>query len=136
MSIDHGLQVFGDPDLLFQAFSNLIDNALKYTAAEGKVIVSASLENSNLKISVCDNGLGVAKDDLNRVTERFYRGTASAGHEGEVLHRILPDGRGRLLCDGAAAQLARFLGGMHSRHGRTERFAHVLRFHAGRYHVE
>lgn len=85
MSIDHGLQVFGDPDLLFQAFSNLIDNALKYTAAEGKVIVSASLENSNLKISVCDNGLGVAKDDLNRVTERFYRGTASAGHEGEGL---------------------------------------------------
>ena len=59
-----------------------------------------------------------------------------AGHEGEVLYRILPDGRGRLLCDGVAAQLARFLGGVHSRHGRPERFAHVLRFHAGRYHVE
>ena len=59
-----------------------------------------------------------------------------AGHEGEVLHRILLDGRGRLLCDGAAAQLAHFLGGVHSRHGRPERFAHVLRFHAGRYHVE
>lgn len=45
-------------------------------------------------------------------------------------------GVGRLLCDGVAAQLARFLGGVHSRHGRPERFAHVLRFHAGRYHVE
>ena len=40
-----------------------------------------------------------------------------AGHEGEILYRILPDGRGRLLCDGVAAQLARFLGGVHSRHG-------------------
>jgi len=69
-----------DPDRVEQVLVNLIDNAVKYTPAGGRVTVGARVAAVDetvpagcLEISVTDTGVGVPKSDLPRLTERFYR---------------------------------------------------------------
>ena len=65
-----------DPDKLMQIISNLITNAIKYTLPGGKVeIVSLINHNdkSKFEIRVRDNGIGIPKDELNHIFDRFYR---------------------------------------------------------------
>ncbi|MBI5375069.1 MAG: HAMP domain-containing protein [Candidatus Schekmanbacteria bacterium] len=63
--------VRGDPFKLEQLFINLIDNAIKYTD-QGKVTVTLRCEASNVIAKVTDTGIGIPKEDLSRVFERFY----------------------------------------------------------------
>lgn len=79
------LTVMGDADLLFQAASNLIDNALKYTPAGGEVAVSVERRGPEIILSVSDSGIGISAEDRERVTERFYRGEAARRFPGEGL---------------------------------------------------
>lgn len=73
----------GDPVLLAQALSNLIDNALKYVPEGGQVTVNAHpCETGGITLSVADNGPGIAAADMPRVTERFYRTDSSRGTPG------------------------------------------------------
>lgn len=80
-----GLSVDGDPYLLAQALGNLVDNAVKYTPAGGRVMVAAAQDMAGCPtITVADTGPGIAEADRGRVTARFYRGdsartTAGAG---------------------------------------------------------
>jgi signal transduction histidine kinase len=77
------VSVSGDPILLAQALSNLIDNALKYAPVNGAIEV-AVLERSDgtAQISVSDNGPGISDSEKSKVVERFYRGDASRGTPG------------------------------------------------------
>jgi signal transduction histidine kinase len=56
-----------------EVLSNLITNAINYTPAEGKIIVSARPEKHHLCIRVSDTGMGIEKEDLDRIFDRFYR---------------------------------------------------------------
>ena len=68
---------------LFQlAVGNLVDNAVRHTAASGMVTVAASLESGSLVVHVTDNGIGIAPEHLPLVFERFYRGDPSRSHDG------------------------------------------------------
>jgi signal transduction histidine kinase len=67
-----------DADLIFQALANLLDNAVKYVARGGRILVSAHVDGSTVRIQVSDDGPGVQSDDLDKLTERFFR----AGPEG------------------------------------------------------
>lgn len=69
----NGVSVFGDEERLKQVMINLIDNAVKYTNAEGIIKVSTELKPKEVIISVEDNGVGIPKADLPRLFERFYR---------------------------------------------------------------
>jgi PAS domain S-box-containing protein len=60
-------------DNMVEVLSNLIGNAIKYTAEGGKVVVSAALENGYLKVSVRDNGIGIAAKELENIFSPFYR---------------------------------------------------------------
>jgi PAS domain S-box-containing protein len=64
-----------DQALLQQALQNLIDNAIKYTDAGGRVSVRASTESENLTIEVQDSGIGIAPVDVPRLFEKFFRVT-------------------------------------------------------------
>lgn len=64
--------VVNDHDLS-EAVENLIDNAIKYTPSEGRVVVSVARDDGQVSIAVSDNGIGIPKESLPRVFERFYR---------------------------------------------------------------
>jgi two-component system phosphate regulon sensor histidine kinase PhoR len=73
--------VLMDSDLLVQAVSNLLTNAINYTLAGGTVDLSTAIEQEEdqkwVVIRVKDNGVGIEPDEINRIFERFYRGSAS-----------------------------------------------------------
>ncbi len=63
----------GNPDYLERAVSNLIENAIKYTPQNGTIAVAARADGAGVVIEVSDNGLGIPRQDVPRIFERFYR---------------------------------------------------------------
>ena len=87
----------GDPVLLAQAVSNLIDNALKYVPPGGAVSVNAERGDGDaVEIAVADNGPGVADSEKPKLVERFYRGDASRGTPGVGLGLSVVDAVAKL----------------------------------------
>ncbi len=65
--------VQADGDLLFEALSNLVDNAIKFTPAQGTVQLRASAQAQGARIDVLDSGPGIAAAEREAVQRRFYR---------------------------------------------------------------
>ncbi|MEI8573524.1 HAMP domain-containing protein [Methylomonas sp. LW13] len=67
------LVIVANPQLFQVLLRNLIDNAIKYSPIEGHIKVACRRENKRLQLTVDDSGPGVADDDYQRITQRFYR---------------------------------------------------------------
>ena len=65
--------IHGNGDRLRQVFVNIIDNAIKYSKAHGSIHVDAATIPGGIQIVISDNGIGISKDDLPFVKEKFYR---------------------------------------------------------------
>ena len=72
-SLDGETLVLADEEAIRQIFDNLIDNAIKYTPLGGKVCVACSLVADVVSVDVADTGIGIPRDELPRIFERFYR---------------------------------------------------------------
>jgi two-component system phosphate regulon sensor histidine kinase PhoR len=67
------VQVNVDREAVHQIFTNLVDNALKYAASGGSIIVGARAKDSSVEFYVRDFGPGIPSEHLPRLFERFYR---------------------------------------------------------------
>jgi two-component system phosphate regulon sensor histidine kinase PhoR len=73
VSIESAANLIGDEAMVQSAFSNLVDNAAKYTPAEGSVQIRWWTDAEGAHFSVRDTGPGISSEHLPRLTERFYR---------------------------------------------------------------
>ena len=73
------MPVVGDAKLLFQAFSNLVANAVKYSPAGGLIEVEARIAGNDAVVAVTDRGIGIPASDLSLLFERYYRGSNVSG---------------------------------------------------------
>jgi heavy metal sensor kinase len=80
-SIEKNICVVADIRMLQRAFSNLLDNAIKYTPGNGKICIELSketkTENGKVVIQVEDSGIGIPETDVDKIFKRFYRAESS-----------------------------------------------------------
>jgi len=70
-----------DETRLHEVLYNLLDNALKYSRENGEIRLRAVQRGPEIVLSVTDNGIGISKDDLPRIFERFYRADKARSRE-------------------------------------------------------
>lgn len=71
------VQIYGDPERLLQAFLNLLDNAMKYSASQSQISLVGRLESNWLALKIQDQGTGISERDLPHIFEEFYTADAS-----------------------------------------------------------
>ncbi|MFZ1042990.1 MAG: HAMP domain-containing sensor histidine kinase [Anaerolineales bacterium] len=96
--------ILGDGDRLAQVFTNLVDNALKFTPKGGSITLRAIHDRNEIQVAVDDTGKGIPKDDVPHIFDRFYQAdSARAGgeHHGAglglaIVHEIVAAHGGRI----------------------------------------
>ncbi|RKD32098.1 ATP-binding protein [Thermohalobacter berrensis] len=74
LSVEENIpNIYADKDGIEQVILNIISNAIKYTPDKGKIDIIARKREDKAVITVKDNGIGIPKEDLKRIFERFYR---------------------------------------------------------------
>ena len=73
------MRMIGDAKLLFQVFSNLLANAIKYSPGGGTIEVEAKTVADAIVVAIADNGIGIPAGDLDRLFERYHRGSNVSG---------------------------------------------------------
>ncbi|MCX5885377.1 MAG: heavy metal sensor histidine kinase [Proteobacteria bacterium] len=97
------VHIMGDKNLLQQLFTNLIDNAIKYTSESGKITLTMSVGPDMVGVSVEDTGIGIPEDALPHIFKRFYRVDPSRSREAggsglglSICHFIVEAHHGRI----------------------------------------
>jgi len=73
------VRMVGDAKLLFQVFSNLLSNAIKYSPGGGTIGVDAEIVTDEVVVAIADHGIGIPLSDLDRLFERYHRGSNVSG---------------------------------------------------------
>ena len=68
-----GIKVYADRGKIGQVFTNLISNAIKYSPAGSDILISCALRGETVEVAVTDHGLGISKENQEKLFERFYR---------------------------------------------------------------
>jgi len=63
----------GEKELLERLFSNILENAIKYTPEKGKIIIEMKRERDEVEVAISDNGIGIKKENRRKIFDRFYR---------------------------------------------------------------
>ncbi|MEO8295325.1 MAG: ATP-binding protein [Gemmatimonadota bacterium] len=73
--------IVADPDAIRQVLTNLVDNAIRYTAEGGKVVITSRKQDGEAGLGVVDTGSGIAREHIGRIFERFYRADPSRSRD-------------------------------------------------------
>jgi signal transduction histidine kinase len=115
LHLEPGLPIVaGDRARLRQVFANLLDNAIKYTPAPGRVSVTARPHEEGAEVSVEDTGPGIPSHDRERIWERLYRGDESRSQRGlgiglSLVRAIVEAHRGRASVQSEPGHGSRFI---------------------------
>ncbi|GFO64892.1 cache domain-containing protein [Geomonas paludis] len=90
-AIPPDLQVLGSAEQLTLLFKNLLSNAARYAAQNGKVIIDAELKGAEVEVSVQDDGIGLDQEQLTRVFDEFYKADTAR-------HDLNTQGLGLAIC--------------------------------------
>jgi signal transduction histidine kinase len=82
LNIPGHMIIRADATALSRVFANLLDNAIKYTPAGGRIDIAARRAEESVVIDVVDTGVGIARDDLPKIWERLFRGDRSRSARG------------------------------------------------------
>lgn len=85
LSLEKEVSIYADRSRLKQAVRILVDNALKYTPAGGEITIALEDEDDSITIKVKDNGIGMTKEELGNIFDRFYRTERSRSKRGHGL---------------------------------------------------
>ncbi len=112
-TLPKNLEIQADRARLEQALANLIDNAIKYTPAGGRVEVTACQQDQEAIIRVKDNGIGIPAAEIPRIWERLYRGDKSRSQKGLglglcLVKAVIQAHHGRVEVESAPEQGAEF----------------------------
>ena len=94
--------ITGDKDRLKQVFINIIDNAIKYSNAGGRVRIEAVQMGGNVQIVISDSGVGIPKSDLPNIKNKFYKANRTRPGSGiglALADEIIRRHKGRLEID-------------------------------------
>lgn len=69
-----------DGEALSQALNNLLDNAFKFSLADGEVEIRVKKDEKNVVIQVADKGIGIPQDELDKIFDKFYQGSNAVKH--------------------------------------------------------
>ncbi|WP_313019314.1 ATP-binding protein [Macrococcoides bohemicum] len=73
LDLKHTKEVVIDYDKIFQVITNLLDNAMRYTKSGDTIKISTYNDTNNLYIKIADTGVGIAKEHINHIFDRFYK---------------------------------------------------------------
>jgi two-component system phosphate regulon sensor histidine kinase PhoR len=122
VALEEPLSIVGDQDRLMQVFTNIVENAIKYGASGGRVVIEVerlardpALRGPGARIHVVDFGAGIEEVHLPRLTERFYRADShrsrALGGTGlglAIVKHIVNRHRGRLRIESTLGEGSRF----------------------------
>lgn len=101
--LDDDAAISIDPDRIEQVLTNLLDNAIRHTRADGKITIKTQKEHQFIRFDVIDNGVGIPEDDLPFIFERFYkadkartRGRAGTGLGLAIVKNLIHAHKGKI----------------------------------------
>ena len=107
--------VYGDEMQLNSMFTNLVDNAVKYTPPGGRVEVTGGCDEAEIIVRVSDTGIGIPESNLTRIFERFYRidkarskATGGTGLGLSIVRHIVENHGGRVTVESALGEGSTF----------------------------
>ncbi|WP_038299150.1 sensor histidine kinase [Metaclostridioides mangenotii] len=110
------ISMYIDKEKITQVVVNLLSNAIRYTNKDGNINIRAYRENNNIKIHFKDDGIGIPKEKLNYIFERFYRvdesrskGTGGIGVGLTIVKSIVDLHRGSIYVDSVEGKGSEFL---------------------------
>jgi signal transduction histidine kinase len=107
--------IYMDENAFFHMMNNLIGNAIKYNKTKGILEITVERENNNLIITVYDTGIGITKEDINKIFNRFYRSEYSKKtHPGtgiglSIVSRIIRDYNGNIKVESEFGVYTKFI---------------------------
>jgi two-component system OmpR family sensor kinase len=107
------LMVYGDASLLSQVLGNLMSNAVKYSPNGAPVRITTSQDGANVSVVIEDHGIGIPDTDVQRVFERYYRGSNTSGIAGSgvglyLVKTIIDLHQGSIMLDSRENEGSRF----------------------------
>jgi len=86
---DQPLYVYADRDMVNLVLRNLISNAIKFTPESGKIIIKVQEKRSFIQVCVMDNGVGIAKENLDKLFTEYYSSKGTSNESGTGLGLML-----------------------------------------------